>query len=586
MMQIPVKASLSISAGFTAMALSFSGCAARNPHDTAGIFRFLVTQRGCVAGKLTDSITGRSISGAVLKIVPAIPGARVSTDQNGFYYAELPGGKYTLSFAKPGYRPAEKSVALKPGDTAGWDAKLEPTSPVIVNAGYTVTGAAPGSTVALKAQVIIRDGSALKEIHWDAHRDDGDVTARVSDGKGREVMVTLPGISAYKASLLYHLGKDGRILERWGVMGIVPADLREAGKVTMTATATTSSGTYTDSVDIVADLDTFAVVNPGLQNVAIGKPLFLQGKFRDAYAWSLVAPSGSGAVMKDAATRNPRFTPDIPGIYKIREGNETRLTISAGLWHGAVVAKESEPRERWVGLKGCYCHSSGGISSKFVAWRDSGHSEIFTKCVNTVFRYDEKCTRCHSVGFSGKSDDGGITSAPDYPAFRRDSTLWDLGKEPPRIIPKPGNFDYIFDNYPDVARLANVQCENCHGPNNSDVLRVGHLDLRRSLDHDFAGAVAPAQVEVQRARSAPIQEIFPHQVQAFLAAYLVPEPHVHGLRCTLGSAPVSTMSSTFTFGSPLVVSIFPRMPTTLSLAINSRLASYISEKKISSIDPR
>ena len=466
-MQFHLKISISIFAGFAAIALLLTGCAPRNPHDTAGIFRFLVTERGCISGKVTDSITGRSIPGAALEVVPAIPGARVSTDQSGFFYAEFPGGNYSLRFAVPGYRPAEKAFLLKPGDTAGWDVSLEPTAPVIVNAGGTLNGAAPGSTVTLKAQVIIRNGSILKGVRWEALRDEGSVTAKISAGKGQEVKVALPGINAYKASLLYHLGKDGRLLDRWMVMGIVPADLREAGRVSMKVTVTTSSGTYTDGVDIVADLGSFVDVNPGLQNVVIGRPLFLQGKDRHAYAWSLIGPSGSRAVLKDATTANPYFITDIPGTYIIKEGNDTRLTIYAGLWVGAVFAKENEPKEKWGGLKGCYCHFSGGVSSKFTAWRDSGHAEIFTRCVNTVFRYDEQCTRCHSVGFAGKIADGGITSTPDYPDFQMDTAIWDLAKKPPLIIPKPANFKYITDKYPDVARLANVQCENCHGPNNS-----------------------------------------------------------------------------------------------------------------------
>jgi hypothetical protein len=416
---------------------------------------------------VTDSITGRTIPGAALEVVPAIPGARVSTDQAGFYYAEFPGGNYSLRFVVPGYRPAEKAFLLKPGDTAGWDVSLEPTAPVIVNAGGTLNGAAPGSTVTLKAQVIVRDGSTLKGVRWEALQNEGSVSVKISDEKGRVVKVALPGIYAYKASLLYHLGKDGRLLDRWVVVGIVPADLREAGRVTMKVTATTSSGTYTDSVDIVADLDSFVDVNPGLQNVVIGRPLFLQGKSRHAYAWSMIGPSGSRAVLKDATTANPYFIPDIPGTYIIREGNEARLTIYAGLWVGAVFAKENEAKEKWGGLKGCYCHFGGRVSSKFAAWRASGHAEIFTRCVNTVFRYDEQCTRCHSVGFAGKIADGGITSAPDYPDFHKDATIWDLGKKPTLVIPKPTNFKYISDRYPDVARLANVQCENCHGPNNS-----------------------------------------------------------------------------------------------------------------------
>ena len=468
-MRLSLKLSACMMAGFAITAQWLTGCAPANPHDTAGFFRFLVTQRSCIAGKVTDAVTGRSIPRAKLEVAPEFPALKVTTDQAGFYYAEFPAGNYTLRFAKPGYRPAEKTVILQQGETAGWDVSLEPSAPVIVNAGETLTGAVPGSTVTLGAQVIIRDGSKLQSIRWEALRDEGGVMAATGNGKGREVKVTLPGAASYKASLLYHLGREGRLLDRWGVVGIVPADLREAGKVTMKVTAVTSSGSYTDSVDIVADLTSFADVSPGLRNVVIGKPLFIQGKSQGSYAWSLAGPSGSRAVLKDANSRNPGFIPDIPGRYSISEGGKVRLTVYAGLWNGAVVAREGGHEERWIGDKGCSCHYSGRIPSKFVAWRDSGHAEIFTRCVNTVFRFDEQCARCHSVGFGGKVADGGITTVPGYTSFLRDSAVWDLGRKPPLAIPKPTNFNYIFENYPDVARLANVQCENCHGPNNSEV---------------------------------------------------------------------------------------------------------------------
>jgi hypothetical protein len=466
-MRITIQVLLFLICGLTGVMLFMPGCAPRNPHEEAGFLGIPRIRSACIAGKVTDSLTGKVISGATLQVEPAMTATRITSDQDGFYYTEFTGGSYTLKFVKQGYRPAERTIQMKLGETVGWDVSLEPTSAVIVNAGKPVTGAIPGATITVKATEIIRDGSKLKGIHWEASQEEGGVSANLTGVTNSEVKVTLPGIKAYKSSLLYHLGKDGRLLNRWMVLGIVPADLRESGGVTLTVNATTTSGRYIDSIDITADLHDLAVVNPGLQNVVIGKPVLLHGKDQPSYAWSLAAPPGSSAVLKDTVTRNPYFTPDVTGSYIIREGGTDRLRIYAGSWKGAVVAKESEPRERWVGLKGCYCHSSDKISSKFIAWRDSGHADIFTECVNTVFRYEERCSSCHTVGFGGKTPDGGITSIPSYTTFRSDPNLWDLEKSPPIFRPRPTNYGFIFDKYPEIAKLANVQCENCHGPNDS-----------------------------------------------------------------------------------------------------------------------
>ncbi len=468
-MQRHIYISFLIIAAFVLLVLTLPGCAPGNPHQTEGFLLPVALQRACVSGKVTDAVTGRGVHGVKLLVVPPIAGPEIKTNRDGFFYAEFPGGSYRLSFVKGGYRDAEQTVLLKPGETAGRDVSLDPVAPVIVDAGKTVTGAAPGSTVTVKAKVTVRDGSPPEEIRWQwkADQEEGGVTANVAKDDGPAVRVRLPGIEEYKRALFYRLGKDGRLHDRWMVVGITPSDLMEAGRVTLKVAATTASKTYTDSVDIIADLSSIAAVNPGLQNVATGKPVLLHGNNQPSHAWSLTAPTGSAAALRGATTQNPSFTPDVTGTYVVREGNRERLTIYAGHWIGAAVAKETDIRERWIGKDGCLCHFNDPVTPKFRAWRTSGHAEIFSRGVNTIFRYEENCFVCHTVGFGGKAPDGGISSDSDYPTFLKDPILWDHGKTPPVVRPRPGNLDFILDSYPGVARFANVQCENCHGPNST-----------------------------------------------------------------------------------------------------------------------
>jgi hypothetical protein len=466
---------------------ALAGCAPGNPHQVMGDFGVVSLQRACLSGKVTDAVTGRGLNGVLLQIDPAVAGLPIRTNRDGFYYVEFPGGARHIRFVREGYRAAELTVELKRGATAGRDVSLDPFPPVIVDAGSAVTGVLPGATVTVSARVTARDGSRVKGVHWSTHPEEGEVTAILADADTAVVRVTLPGTEAYREALLYRLGGDARLLDRFMVVGLGPSDLLWAGRVPLLVTVTTTSGSYTDTVDIVADLRSFAEMNPGLRNVPIGRTIFLQGKKRPAYAWSLASPAGSAAALKEAATQNPSFVPDVPGTYTIREGGRERLTIVAGTWNGALAAWETETRPRWIGAKGCMCHFNNSVTPKFTAWRRSGHAEIFTRCVTTVFRYEERCFTCHTVGFGGKTT--GISSAPAYPTFLHDANLWDLGKTPPVFVPRPGNLATLIETYPEVARQANVQCENCHGPNNS----TAHKTLKKgaperiSLDSHVCG---------------------------------------------------------------------------------------------------
>lgn len=465
-------------------------CAPDNPHQAMGDFLPVVAlQRACVSGRVTDAATGRGIPGAVLEVAPPITGPPITTNRDGFFYAEFPGGNLHIRFIKAGYRDVELSLFLKQGDTAGREVSLEPVAPVIVDAGNTVSGVPPGAVVLITARVTARDGSHVKKVHWSVHQEEGEVAAAVTNGDSLSAQVTLPEEEAYKQALLYRLGMDARLLDRFMVLGLTPSDLLWAGKVALKVTVTTTSGSYSDTVDIVADLGSFAEIHTGLQNVAIGKRIFLQGKKQPSYAWSLTVPAGSTAVLKDETTQNPSFTPDKAGIYTLLEGNRERLTIHAGTLNGVLVAKETETRPRWIGAQGCMCHFTDKIATKFHAWRQSGHAEIFTRCITTVFRYEQRCFACHTVGFGEKIT--GISSSPDFPDFLHNRYLWNLEKIPPVVIPRPGNLEFLIDTYPDTAKMANVQCENCHGPTNSTAhktLKTSGATERISLHSQVCGS--------------------------------------------------------------------------------------------------
>lgn len=56
--------------------------------------------------------------------------------------------------------------------------------------------------------------------------------------------------------------------------------------------------------------------------------------------------------------------------------------------------------------------------------------------------------------------------------------------------PSPKNWDNVLEKYPQAAQLTNIQCENCHGPNNESTLPMNDgIDAARvSISSDVCGA--------------------------------------------------------------------------------------------------
>jgi hypothetical protein len=80
------------------------------------------------------------------------------------------------------------------------------------------------------------------------------------------------------------------------------------------------------------------------------------------------------------------------------------------------------------------------------------------------------------VGFDPAASNGGFDDASDYAAFKASGLM---GKA------DPTGWTTMLAQYPDTARLANVQCDSCHGPNNSGLHQSG---ARSTLNADLCGS--------------------------------------------------------------------------------------------------
>lgn len=369
------------------------------------------------------------------------------------------------------------------------------SNPVDVTVAVSGTPAF-GATVTAKATVTINDGSALHSILW---TQTGGAAATLSGITTDTVTAVLPARSAYRAALIHALSEPpitaaqlppnvpvppaefpGGLQDRFGVVAINPFSLEEGGAVTLTVSVVTSSGTYTGTVVIATPLPWPTGI--GVRNVAVGLPVIVHGKTQASYNWALAVPSGSSATLTDPGSQSPEFMPDVPGTYTLTvtdlaSASPVTIPVIAGLWRGVIVGQDANGRPK-VDTACTGCHAVGTPLDLFTPWAQTGHSEIFTQNVNTPNgHYGTSCLSCHTVGYDTTASNNGIDDQSDWTAFLA-TTLLTHGD--------PTNWTNILTQFPKTAKLANIQCENCHGPQQSDAHTNG--DARETLSSDLCGS--------------------------------------------------------------------------------------------------
>ena len=322
-----------------------------------------------------------------------------------------------------------------------------------VDVSVSVDGdAVPGAALAATATVHIGNGSTLQGIEWTVETEVPGVALGGADTAN--ATVTLPARSVYKDHLITLLseppiGEDqlppnvplpegefpGGLQDRFHVVGVNPFALEETGPVSLHLTVTTTSGTYTEEVDLHTELP-FKTAS-GLLNVPIGIPVILHGKdgVTPPYDWALATkPGGSSAALADATSQNPDFTPDVAGKYNVTVTDTTldpaevvTIEIHAGTWSGGITSQDGNGRPNAGACTGC--HNGSFAPDKFTEWKETGHAEIFTNNLNTSTHYGSSCFPCHSVGYDPDVDNGGMDDAPDYDAFLAAGSAQQSGRQ-------------------------------------------------------------------------------------------------------------------------------------------------------------
>ena len=475
---------------------------------------------GSIAGKVTNSLTGKPVAGVTVIIEPPLVNASIQTDAGGTYSVGLPAGNYTLTFSKENFEPATETVILALGQKVTLDVALLPVA-VVVDTGKDQVSE-PGGSVTLKVMATPQDGSEIKAYEWSQ---DSGATAILENAGSDSTKVTLGGLKAYKQEFINNLKPE----DRFTIQAINPHVLMAAQTTVFRVTVTTTSGNYSNTVGVIASLP-FAV-SSGVADVPVGLPVLVHGKSQASYNWSLTSPSGSGAALDGVTEQYLFFTPDAAGKYTVSERNSgVMLDIYAGTWAGAITGQDSQG---YLLAAGCVdCHNGSEAPDKFTPWKMSNHAAIFTHNLNTSTLYSESCFVCHTVGFDKRANNSGFDNAADYQAFLNSGML---GK------PNSKNWANMLTKYPQAAKLTNVQCESCHGPNNgstshpnanvdaartsisSDVCATCHVqpqgygrlqEWQQSSHANFGPAISEATVESRGATAANCGRC--HSGQGFL----------------------------------------------------------------------
>jgi hypothetical protein len=419
-----------------------------------------------LSGTVTNGITGAGLADVAIAFSPPVV-PDLTTDANGIYSTNLPVGIYTIAFTKDQFTDGEATLTIVAGIDQTVDMALAPASGVVVNGGANLA-AAPGATLNPSASAEVYDGSTGAAYQW---LQKSGVPIAITGANTATPTLTVPSAETYKAALVGHLEQPNRFM----VLGVDPYALEETAVAVLDVSVTTSSGSYTDSVEV--DVNLAVRPSTGLQNVPINEGALLQAAENSAgYSWTV---SPATATLDNATSRWPVLTPTARGSYTITETISGKvLAITAGNWQGAVTGLGSDGFPDAAGCTpGCHSNLAPQVLEKFSEWRESGHAEIFTQNIDTTNTYwSTDCAACHGVGYNPDATNKGWDEAMSTDSWSKPAG-------------GPGTYASMFTSDTNTARMANVQCENCHGPNDSPAHADGAIGgIRNSSSAQVCGS--------------------------------------------------------------------------------------------------
>jgi hypothetical protein len=232
-----------------------------------------------------------------------------------------------------------------------------------------------------------------------------------------------------------------------------------------------------------ASLPATTELSGGLATVGLGSPVYLDALVDvnipasdiTGVTWTIASkPGSSTATLTDSPlpAAVPVYEPSdrlilqVAGRALLRPDVAGQYVVTAAVAtanNGVASFKQTITAGTYMGYKTCAgCHSGGIAPNTMGPWSKTAHAEVFKDNINGMDgpTYATSCWGCHTVGFNNNpaAVNGGF-----------DDVMAKLNWTPPATM-QDGNWDTVPDG---LKNLANIQCENCHGPGSQHIASGG-----------------------------------------------------------------------------------------------------------------
>jgi len=225
----------------------------------------------------------------------------------------------------------------------------------------------------------------------------------------------------------------------------------------------------------------------GQNTVGIGTPVYLEADVNVAVPLSTITNVSFAITQKPIGSQAAITASPLPSTLGIYEPSDRALYEVAGravlrpdlttagrpyvvtatistTTNGTTNVTFSINAGTYLGVGYCtFCHGpNGGAPEMVTPWEATAHASIFTQGIDGVLgsHYSQSCLQCHTVGYDTNAAslvDGGFYATAQAEGWTFPTNLANTNLA-------ATNWASMQANFPDVANLGNIQCENCHGP--------------------------------------------------------------------------------------------------------------------------